>query len=114
MTPFLEEYLDFSDPEEIRIQDHRVWLHHVLEEYLRGMTFESLCRRFDTLSKAQILACLLYYHHNQQATDKYMAELREFFRKQREQSEQEHGDWVGELRRRKTPIAAANDRKESA
>lgn len=115
MTPYLEEYLDFSDPEEIKVRDHRVWLHHVLKEYLQGMTLERLCKRFDTLSKAQILACLLYYHHDQPVTDKYMADLREIFRKQREESERKHGDWMGELRRRKAAMDAAEKvRKETA
>ena len=34
----LEDYFDFTDYEqhgEIRIQGHRIWMHNVLEEYLR-------------------------------------------------------------------------------
>jgi hypothetical protein len=26
----LEDYFDFSNPEEIRIQGHRIWIEHVL------------------------------------------------------------------------------------
>jgi uncharacterized protein (DUF433 family) len=103
----LEDYFDFSEPEEIRIQGHRVWLHHVLFDYLRGATFEKLCADFDTLSKDKILACLLYYHRNQEAMDKYLAELRELFQRQREESNRKYGDWLGELRRRKAAMEAA-------
>jgi uncharacterized protein (DUF433 family) len=116
MPTVLEDYFDFSEPEEIRIQGHRIWLPHVLEEYLAGMTLEALSTRFDSLSKAEILACLLYYHQNQPAMDRYMAELREFFQKQREESHRQHGEWIDELRRRKAAMdsAAAAGRKESA
>jgi uncharacterized protein (DUF433 family) len=106
MPTILEDYFDFSEPEEIRVQGHRVWLHHVLFDYLRGTTFEKLCEHFHTLSKDQILACLLYYHCNQQAMDEYLADLDELFRRQREESERKHGDWLGELRRRKAAMEA--------
>ena|SRR5438105_684046 len=115
MPTLLEDYFDFSDPQEIKIQGHRIWLHHVLDEYFSGMSLEQLGERFDTLSKEQILACLLYYHRNQPAMDKYMAELHEDFRRQREEAMQKHGDWIGELRRRKAATEQASAaRKESA
>lgn len=107
MPTILEDYFDFSEPQEIRIQGHRVWLHHVLKEYLlRKRTFEELCERFDTLSKEEILACLLYYHRNKEKMDQYLARLEDLFRRQREESERKHGDWIDELRRRKAAMDA--------
>jgi uncharacterized protein (DUF433 family) len=113
MPTIAEDYLDFSEPEEIKIRGHRVWLHHVLKPYLEGSTFEQLCEQFDTLSKEKILACLLYYHHNQPAMDQYLEGLWETFRRQREESFKKHGDWLGELRRRKAAMDAAAN-KDSA
>jgi|HubBroStandDraft_6_1064221.scaffolds.fasta_scaffold1003661_2 uncharacterized protein (DUF433 family) len=114
MPTILEDYFDFSEPEEIRIQGHRVWLHHVLFDYLGGASFEKLCENFHTLSKDQILACLLYYHRNQESMDKYLADLKALFEKRRQESFEKHGDWIGELRRRKAAMDAAQSAKESA
>ena len=82
----LEDYFEFLGPNEIKIKGHRIWLEHVLEEYLYDeRTLEELVARFDTLSKEQILAVLLYYHQNRDAMDKYMADYVEFCRKHREE-----------------------------
>ena len=82
----LEDYFDFLGPNEIKIKGHRIWMEHVLEEYLlRDMTAEELVQRFDTLTKEQILAVLLYYHHNKEAMDKYMTEHIEYCRRSYEE-----------------------------
>lgn len=112
MPTILEDYFDFSEPEEIRIQDHRIWLHHVLKEYLvHKLTFEALCERFETLSKDEILACLLYYHRNKKAMDRYLKELEKDFQRCREESRQKHGDWLERLRER---AATEKARKSNA
>ena len=82
----LEDYFEFLGPNEIKIKNHRIWIEHVLEEYLyRDMTLEELVQRFDTLTKEEILAVLLYYHHNKEAMDKYMAQHFEYCRRAREE-----------------------------
>jgi uncharacterized protein (DUF433 family) len=113
LPTILEDFFDFSEPEEIRIQGHRVWLHHVLKEYLlRERTFEELCERFDTLSTEEILACLLYYHRNKEKMDQYLARLEEQFRAQREESDRNNKELGERMRQRKQQIDSA--RKNSA
>ncbi|HKI33059.1 MAG TPA: DUF433 domain-containing protein [Gemmataceae bacterium] len=98
----LEDYFDFLGPGEIKIKDHRIWMEHILEEYLdRGMTLEDLVERFSTLTKEQLLAALLYYHQNKEAMDKYMADHREYCRRSREENLRKHADWYARMRRLK-------------
>lgn len=115
MPTVLEDYFDFSEPEEIRIQGHRVWLHHVLFDYLRGATFEKLCADFHTLSKDKVLACLLYYHCNQEAMDKYLAGLKALFQQQREERQKNQADWRADLHQRRIALEAEHGtRKDPA
>jgi len=96
----LEDYFEFLGPNEIKIKGHRIWLEHVLEEYLyREMTLEELVERFDTLTKEEILAVLLYYHHNKEAMDKYMADWVEYCRKSREEAMRKNPEFYEKLRR---------------
>jgi uncharacterized protein (DUF433 family) len=96
----LEDYFDFSDPREIRIQGHRIWLENVLYEYIyRELTLEELVERFDTLTKEQILAVLLYYHHNKEAMDKYVADWMEYCRVSREESLKKNPEFYEKMRR---------------
>ena len=96
----LEDYFDFLGPNEIKIKDHRIWMEHILEEYLfREMTVEELVERFDTLTKEQILAALLYYHHNKDAMDKYMADHLEYCRKSREEDMKRRPEFYEKMRR---------------
>gem|GEM_PF-3568163 len=70
----LEEYLDFADPREIRIQGHRVWLEHVVYEHVHnGLAPDELAARFPSLTPDEIYAVLLYYYRNQVAVDRYVA-----------------------------------------
>ena len=96
----LEDYFEFLGPHEIKIKGHRIWIEHVLEEYLyREKTLEELVERFDTLSKEEILAVLLYYHHNQSSMSKYMADWLEYCRTSREENLRQHADWYARMRR---------------
>ena len=39
----IEDYFDFVSPREIKLRGHRIWMEHVLDEYLlRDMTLEEL------------------------------------------------------------------------
>jgi uncharacterized protein (DUF433 family) len=70
----LEEYLDFADPGEIRIQGHRVWLEHVVYEHVHnGLAPDELIARFPSLTPDEIYAVLLYYYRNQASVDLYVA-----------------------------------------
>ena len=101
MPTVLEDYFDFSEPGEIRIQGHRVWLHQVLYEYvIHRLTLEELALRFASLSMDELLACLLYYFRNRKAMDDHLAEYMDYWRRSRQEYEQKHGDWLAELRQR--------------
>ncbi len=102
----LEDYFEFLGPNEIKIKGHRIWLEHVLEEYLyRDMTLEDLVKRFETLTKEQLLAVLLYYHANKATMDRYMADHAEYCRKAREENLREHAEWYAKMRRLKAEQA---------
>jgi uncharacterized protein (DUF433 family) len=95
----IEDYFEFLGPNEIKIKGHRVWIEHVLEEYLlRDMTLEELVKRFETLSREEILAVLLYFHHNKEAMDKYMMEHIEYCRRSQEEDERKHAAWHAKTR----------------
>jgi hypothetical protein len=61
------------------------------------MTLEDLVQRFDTLSKEQILAVLLYYHRNKEAMDRYMSERLEEKRRSREEDRKLHPEFYDKL-----------------
>jgi hypothetical protein len=63
------------------------------------MTLEELIERFETLTKEEILAVLLYYHHNKDAMDKYMADWVELCRKQREEEMKKRPEFYEKMRR---------------
>jgi uncharacterized protein (DUF433 family) len=91
----IEDYFEFETggptPVEIKIKGHRILIEHVLYEYLlRDMTLEELVERFDTLTKEEILAVLLYYHHNKVAMDRYMNDWLEWCRKAEAENRREH------------------------
>ena len=72
-TTRLEDYFDFSSPDEIRIQGHRIWIEHVLYEYIhRSRTPEQIAQRFDTLTLDEIYATILYYLRNKEVVSDYM------------------------------------------
>ncbi len=67
-TTRLEDYFDFSSPDEIRIQGHRIWIEHVLYEYIhRSRTAEQIAQHFETLTLDEIYATILYYLRNKEA-----------------------------------------------
>jgi uncharacterized protein (DUF433 family) len=99
----LEDYFDFTDYEqhgEIRIQGHRIWMHNVLEEYLRhGLTTpQQLLDRFPSLDMPIVLACLLYYRTHQAAMDKLLEDYLEYCKRSREEYERTHPEQVERMR----------------
>jgi uncharacterized protein (DUF433 family) len=104
----LETYFEFLSPREIKLKGHRIWLQDILYEYIhRGMTLEELGKRFDSLSREEILATLLYYHHNQEAMDKYLAEWLEYSRSAREQDTRNHPAWYEKIKQLQAQREAA-------
>jgi hypothetical protein len=57
-----EEYLDFDDPDGIRLKGHRIWLNDLLYEVVFNYrAAEELSIRFPTLRMDEIYASLLFF-----------------------------------------------------
>lgn len=102
----LEDYFDFTQYEkygEIRVQGHRIYMHHLLSAYLKGGcdTPQLLLDRFPSLDMEKVLACLLYYHTHREAMDKMVADMEEWGRQMREKQRLEHPEWYERLARLK-------------
>lgn len=71
----LAEYLDFNEPNAIRLRGHRIWIEDVLYEYVyRALNADQLAVRFPSLTQAEIHAVLLYYYRHQAAMDRHLAD----------------------------------------
>ena len=84
----LEEYFDFKDPDGIRFPGHRIWIEHVLYQYIyRSRTAEAIQQDdFPSLSLEQVHAAILYYLHNKEAMTQYIVDWLERGRKAREEA----------------------------
>lgn len=75
----LEDYFEFSTPEDIRIKGTRVGIEHVLYEYIyRNQTPEAIAQKFHTVTMAQVYATILYYMENQKTVGKYVGDWLEY------------------------------------
>lgn len=83
----LEDYLDFTTPDAIRIQGHRVGLEHVLSYYLEGYPVEDIVDEFPGMSLEKIYAVITYYLANRAAVDAYLVRVRE-------RKEQDYQAWA--------------------
>ena len=98
----LEDFFDFQAPDDIRIKGHRIGIESVLYEYIhRDQTAEEIARRFDTLTLEEIYATILYYLHNKEKMDKYMADWLEYCRKSQEEDMRKRPEFYEKLRRLK-------------
>ena len=71
----LQDYFDFIDDENIRIQGHRVYIDNVLSNYLWGEGPDELQQRYPQMSMEKIYATILYYLANKAEVDAYMARV---------------------------------------
>ena len=71
----LQDYFDFIDEENIRIQGHRVYIDNVLSNYLWGEGPDELQQRYPQMSMEKIYATILYYLTNKTEVDAYMARV---------------------------------------
>ena len=96
----LEDYFDFQAEDDIRLKGTRIGIESVLYEYIhRGQTAETIASRFRTLSLEQVYATILYYLHNQEQVNAYMADYLEYCRKAREAYEKNPPPVVVRLRK---------------
>lgn len=79
----LEDYFEVDERTgAIRIKGHRVWLEHVVERFKQGYEPERIHQELDTLSLEEIYAAILYYLHNTEAVERYLADLEAFVAEQ--------------------------------
>src|SRR5262249_54598752 len=83
----LEDYFNFLAPNDIRIKGSRIGIETVLYDYIfRAMTAEEIQQRYATLTLEEVYATILYYLHNREQVDKYVADWLEYCHR----SEKEH------------------------
>ena len=103
----LDDYIEFLSPDEIRIKGHRVWIEHILYEYIyRAQTAEEIAQRFDTLTLEQVYAAILYYLHHKDKMIKYMADWMEYCRTSREEARKRDPAFYDKMRRLKEELQA--------
>jgi uncharacterized protein (DUF433 family) len=95
----LEDYFDFLAPDDIRIKGTRIGLETVLYEYIhREQTPEAIQQRFPTLTLEQVYATILYYLHNREKMDAYIADWLEWGRRMGEEQDRNPPPFVTRLR----------------
>jgi len=103
----LEDYFDFSDPDEIRLNGHRVWIQHILRPYIeRGESAEQIARNLPSLSLDKVYATILYYLLNKEALTKYMANLDAELERQRQAQPPPSADFLARYNRLKAEMQA--------
>ncbi|PIU32780.1 MAG: hypothetical protein COT06_00890 [Syntrophobacteraceae bacterium CG07_land_8_20_14_0_80_61_8] len=95
----IEEYFDHFAPDDIRIKGTRIGIESVLYEYIhREQTPESIVDRFPSLTIEQIYATILYYLHNKESIDAYLADWLEHGRRMREEQDRNPPPVITRLR----------------
>ena len=80
----LENYFDFLADDDIRIKGSRIGIESVLYEYIyREQNPEAIHQRFPSLTLEQIYATVLYYLHNRQRVEAYIADWLQWGRQAR-------------------------------
>ena len=80
----LENYFDFLADDDIRIKGSRIGIESVLYEYIyREQNPAAIHQRFPSLTLEQIYATVLYYLHNRQRVEAYIADWLQWGRQAR-------------------------------
>ncbi len=80
----LEDYFNFLAPDDIRIKGSRIGIETILYEYIyRSRTPEEIAQTYISLNLEQVYATILYYLHNKEAVNKYIADWLEWGHQQR-------------------------------
>lgn len=84
----LEDYFNFLEPNDIRLQGTRVGIETVLYDYIfRARTPEEIEQSYATITLDQVYATILYYLRNKAAVDKYITDWIEHGDKMRREQE---------------------------
>ena len=95
----LEDYFDFIAPDDIRIKGSRIGIESVLYEYThREQSPGAIAARFPTLTLEQVYATILYYLHNRERVEAYIADWLEYGRRLRAEQDRNPPPVVVRLR----------------
>ncbi len=84
----LEDYFDFLAPDDIRIKGHRIGIETVLYNFIhRRRSPEQIAAEYPSLMLEEIYATILYYLHNKEAVNQYLADWIEFGERMRAEQE---------------------------
>ncbi|MFH1112929.1 MAG: DUF433 domain-containing protein [Pseudomonadota bacterium] len=109
----LEDYFDFLAPDDIRIKGHRIGIQDILYEFIhRARIPEEIVRRFPTLTLEQVYATILYYLHNKEQVDRYIADWLELGRRMRKDQASNPTPAILRLRQIKAERRAAERKDE--
>lgn len=109
-----EDYLDFGTSGEIKIRGHRIWMEHVLYNYIfRELTPKQLSEEFPSLSQEIIFACLFYYHSHREEMDRYLADWLEMCQQRYEEYSRTNVDWIADMKKRMEAVREKRKRAAS-
>ncbi len=84
----LENYFNFLEPNDIRLQGTRVGIETVLYDYIfRARTPEEIEQSYATITLDQVYATILYYLRNKESVDKYITDWIEHGEQMRREQE---------------------------
>lgn len=83
----LTKYLDFTNPNTIRIKGHRIGIEHILDYYLEGYNPDEITQEFPGLNLETVYAVITYYLTNRAKMDAYM-------RQRQARNEQAYQEWA--------------------
>ncbi len=101
MTPYkiiIKDYLDFLDPDDIRIKGTRVGIETVLDDYLNGVSPEEMAIRYSALTLEQIYATITYYLGHPDETGSYLRRWRKYAEESWQEQQRNPSPAVSRLR----------------
>jgi uncharacterized protein (DUF433 family) len=106
----LEDYFDFLAPDDIRIKGHRIGIETVLYEFIhRHRTPDQIVDNYRSLTLEEVYATILYYYHNQEAVNQYLADWIDYCNRTEREQELNPPPVVQKLRQAREAIARGEE-----
>lgn len=71
----LEDYFMVLSPDDIRLKGTRIGIETILYDYIyRARTTEEIAQTYSSLTLEQVYATILYYLHNREGVERYLAD----------------------------------------
>jgi uncharacterized protein (DUF433 family) len=82
----LEDYFIFLSTNDIRLKNTRIGIETLLYDYIyRSRSPEEIAKTYPSLTLEQVYATILYYLHNKEEIEKYLADWLEWGHQMREE-----------------------------